>query len=176
MNNVNAKDTLDKCLVELENIDRLLDSLGDEAKPAPYLKKYSVIRASGSIESSFKTIIADKVDDGSHVQLKNFIKRKVRNSSSNPRYEVIVGMLSEFDDRWKARFVEQLALADKPRLVEALRRLIEARNSFAHGGDPDLGIAETLTCFRDGMQVMQILDEAVHGTYEDEGGDQVGDE
>lgn len=167
MKNLSAKETLERCLAELESINNLLEGLGDGSRPAPYLKKYSVIRASGSIESSFKTIIADKVDDGSHHQLKNFIRRKVRESSSNPKYDVILSMLAEFDRRWKARFIEQLAFADKPRLIEALKRLVDARNSFAHGGDPDLSIADTIACFKDGIQVMEILDEAVHAIYED---------
>lgn len=167
MNNLNAKQTLDNCLLELENIQLLIGSLGPTARPVPYLKKYSVIRASGSIESSFKTIIADKVDGGSHQQLKNFIKRKIRDSSSNPRFEVIVTMLSEFDSRWKKRFMEKVSLADRPRLVEALKLLVEARNSFAHGGDPDLNISDTISHFKDGIQVMMLLDEVVHDTYEE---------
>lgn len=167
MNNMGAKQTLDKCLQELESIQSLISSLGEASLPVPYLKKYSVIRASGSIESSFKTIIADKVDGGSHHQLKNFIKRKIRNSSNNPRFEVIANMLSEFDIRWKKRFIAQISLADRPRLVEALKRLVEARNSFAHGGDPDLNINDTISHFKDGIQVMELLDDVVHFIYEE---------
>jgi len=176
MNNIGAQESLGRCLTELESIKSLLDGLGDSARPSPYLKKYSVIRASGSIESAFKTIIADKVDDGSHHQLKNFIKRKIRNSSSNPRYDVIVMMLFEFDIRWKKRFKEKVSLADRPRLTEALKRLVDARNSFAHGGDPDLGIDDTIACFRDGIEVMKLLDEVVHEVYEDAGDDEDEDE
>lgn len=167
MNNMDAKQTLNNCLEELQSIQGLMNGLGENSLPFHYLKEYSVIRASGSIESSFKTIIADKVDNGSHYQLKNFIKRKIRNSSSNPRYEVIVSMLSEFDIRWRNRFNEKLALADRPRLTTALKRLVDARNSFAHGGDPDLQIDETILCFKDGIQVMELLDDVVHDSYEE---------
>lgn len=167
MNNLDAKQTLDRCLLELESIQTLLEALGVAALPAPYLKKYSVIRASGSIESSFKTIIADKVDDGSHHQMKNFIRRKIRNSSSNPHFENILMMLSEFDIRWRKRFIEKVSLADRPRLVDALKKLVEARNSFAHGGDPDLNIGDTISYFKCGIQVMELLDDVVHDIYEE---------
>lgn len=76
-------------------------------------------------------------------------------------------MLSEFDIRWKKRFIEKVSLADRPRLVDALRRLVEARNSFAHGGDPDLNIGDTISYFKCGIQVMELLDDVVHDVYEE---------
>lgn len=166
MNNEDVKRILDDCLAELDGISALLTGLGDGANPTPYIKKYAVIRATGSIETAFKQTIADKIDMNSHVQVKNFIKRKIRDSSCNPKLGMIENMLSEFDDRWRARFDEQMALDDKPRLKGALTALVEARNSFAHGGDPDMSIDSTLSYFRDGVRVIEILDAVVHHEYE----------
>lgn len=160
MQNNSAHTTLQTCLNELLNVENILEALGDGTRAAPYLKKYSVIRASGSIELAFKTIIADKVDEGSHAQLKNFIKRKIRNSSSNPRLSIISGMLAEFDSRWKERFNELIAF-DRPAFENAMAQLVDARNSFAHGGDSTLGIQETIGHFRKGIILMERLDAAV---------------
>ncbi len=70
MNNIEVKQILDDCNEELEKIRALLIGLGDAANPTPFVKKYAVIRASGSIEIGFKQIIADKVDEGCHIQAK----------------------------------------------------------------------------------------------------------
>jgi hypothetical protein len=166
MNNQAVETLLTECRAELAVITALLTGLGDSAKPAPYIKKYAVIRATGSIEAAFKQIIADRVDRDSHAQLKNFIAKKVRTSSSNPRLEVIQGMLSEFDDRWRGRFDEKMALADQPVLKGALTELVKARNSFAHGGALELPIERTVECFEFGCKVLGILDEAVHEAYD----------
>ncbi|MCZ4306106.1 HEPN domain-containing protein [Zoogloeaceae bacterium G21618-S1] len=166
MNNNQVKQLLDECEAELNAIVALILGIGDGAKPTPYVKKYAVIRATGAIESGFKKIIADRVDKDSHAQLKNFVKKKIRNSSCNPKLDMIVSMLADFDSRWQARFEEKIALSDKPSLKGALSRLVNARNSFAHGGPDELPIEETVECFRFGRSILEHLDATVHEEYE----------
>lgn len=166
MNNTKVNDILNNCLEELEHIQTVLIGLGEEAKPVPYIKKYALIRATGSIEVSFKQIIADKVDEHSHLQVQNFIKRKIRDSSTNPKLEAIERMLNEFDERWFSKFTELLALKEKPKLKEALTKLVSARNEFAHGGNPDIDIAHTIENFKAGTEVIKTLDEAIHYDFD----------
>ncbi|MBU2853505.1 MULTISPECIES: HEPN domain-containing protein [Acidithiobacillus] len=166
MNNLEVSTLMAECKRELEAITALLTGLGDGARPAPYIKKYAVIRATGSIEAGFKQIIADRVDRDSHTQLKNFVAKKIRNSSSNPKLEIIQDMISEFDGRWRARFDEKMALEDKPTLKGALTELVNARNSFAHGGVAELPIEQTVKFFELGCKVLEILDETVHEVFE----------
>jgi len=166
MNNRNVDQILQNCKSELNVIKSLLSGLGDAALPTSYVKKYAVIRATGAIETSFKTIIADKVDRGSHIQVKNFIKRKVRASSCNPSLGMIESMICEFDSRWKDKFDELLALEDRPTLKGALTELVKARNDFAHGGDPSIDIDKTINCFERGVVVLKILDEVVNYNFE----------
>lgn len=168
MNNVEVKQILDNCKEELESIQALLAGLGDGARPTPYVKKYAVIRATGAIEVGFKTIIADKVDEDSHEQVQNFIKRKIRDSSCNPSLGIIENMLCEFDTKWKNKFDELLALTDKPAKKGSLTKLVSARNQFAHGGDPDLNIDETILCFNDAVDVLGILDQVVCHDFSEE--------
>lgn len=166
MNNREVMSLLQECHDELVSIQALLTGIGDAARPAPYVKKYAVIRATGSIEAGFKQIIADRVDRDSHTQLRNFIARKIRNSSCNPRLDMIQGMLSEFDDQWRARFDEKMALADQPILKGALTELVKARNSFAHGGAGELPIETTIECFEHARTVLVLLDQSVHEAAE----------
>lgn len=168
MNNNEVNGILTACREELDNISALLVGIGDEARPAPYVKKYAVIRATGAIETGFKQIIADKVDENSHVQVKNFIKKKIRDSSSNPKLGVIENMLVEFDDRWRAKFDELLALEDKPQLKGSLTELVNARNEFAHGGNPNVSIDDTISYFQDGIKVLEILDAVVNHNFDED--------
>ena len=168
MNNNEVDEILIACTEELNNISALLVGIGEEARPTPYVKKYAVIRATGAIETGFKKIIADKVDENSHEQVKNFIKRKIRDASSNPKLGVIENMLVEFDDRWRAKFDELLALEDKPKLKGSLTELVNARNEFAHGGSPDVNIEDTINYFQDGVKVLEILDSVVNHNFEED--------
>lgn len=166
MTNAEASDILKKCFDDLTIVKATLVGL-EGAPAAPYLKKYSVIRASGSIEVSFKKIIADKVDQGSPEQVKNFIRKKVRNTSRNPRLENIESALHEFDPRWHRRFGELVGLANRAKLRKALSDLVEARNSFAHGGESNMSIDTIIDHFLDGAKVVAFLDQAVHENYEE---------
>ncbi|POA21567.1 hypothetical protein C1886_04655 [Pseudomonas sp. FW300-N1A1] len=167
MNNAEVAESITSCIEELEGIRAFIVGNGEEARPTPYLKRYAVMRATGCIEVGFKQIIADRVDQNSEIHVKNFIKRKVRDSSTNPRLGAIENMLSEFDDRWRGRFDELMGLADKPKLKGALTCLVEARNEFAHGGTPNLDIAIIIENFSDSIEVLKALDNCVSYDYDD---------
>lgn len=166
MNNAEAVTLLQACLEDLRIVKSTLMGL-EGAPAAPYLKKYSVIRASGGIESAFKKIIADRVDEGSHEQIKNFVRKNVRDTSRNPKFGTIEAILQEFDPRWRQRFSELINLANSVRLKNALKTLVNARNSFAHGGDTDMNIDSVITHFLDGVTVISYLDQTVHESYEE---------
>ena len=162
MNNQIVMKMLTECNVELNHIRDLINVLGEHALSTPYVKKYAVIRASGSIGIGFKTIIADRVDKDSHQQLKNFVARKIRKSSANPKLEKIEELLNEFDENWQKQFKESIALSDKPTLKNALTKLVDTRNSFAHGGSAGLEINDTIIFFNHGCEVLRLLDESIH--------------
>lgn len=163
LNHQEVSNILSSCTEELQNIKSIIDGLGEAAKPIPYLKKYAVVRASGAIEISFKQIVADKIDENSHERVKFFIKRKIRDSSSNPKLGNIQNLLSEFDTDWRRRFDEQISLENKQIIEEALKELVNARNCFAHGGESTiLEIDKTISCFENGIKAIKILDTIVH--------------
>jgi len=166
MNNTEVADSIRACVDELEGIRTFIVGNGEEARPTPFLKRYAVMRATGCIEVGFKQIIADRVDQNSESHVKNFIKRKVRDSSTNPKLGAIENMLSEFDDRWRGRFDELMGLADKPKLKGALTCLVDARNEFAHGGSPELDIVNIIQNFTDSIEVLKALDNCVSYDYE----------
>ena len=158
---------LELCSQELEGIRQLLVGMGAGANPTPYMRRYAVIRASGAIEVGFKKIIADKVDAECAIQARNFVKKKIRDSSFNPRLGQIENILSDFDLRWRKKFEELIGLSDKPKFNTALNKLVKARNEFAHGGSPNVEIEETIECYKGGCEVLRILDQVVHHEFEE---------
>lgn len=167
MNNRDVNTQLQSCSSELEGIRQFLAGMGDAATPTPYMKRYAVIRASGAIEVGFKQIIADKVDSNCAVQVKNFIRKKIRENSVNPKLGQIQNILTDFDSRWSKKFEELISLGDKPRFNGALTKLVNARNEFAHGGTPNIDISSTIDYFNSGCEVLRILDQVVHHEFEE---------
>lgn len=167
MNNTESMKILLDCCDELNEIKQLVSSFDDSNKVVSYINKYAIIRATGSIEFAFKKIIADKVENGCHNQIKNFIKRKIRESAHNPRLGTIENVLTDFDLRWQKKFNEKISLENKVALDDSLTKLVTERNSFAHGRDADIGIEEIITNFQNGQKVIKILDETVHFPYDE---------
>lgn len=126
-----------------------------------YLTHYSLIRACGTIEYSFKTIIADFHQNMSP-QLSTYIDNKVRSNSCNPSYQNILSMLGDFDDNWKNNFKNQInARPDKDRLLASLNSLNVNRNSLAHGHGSIVPFSDIKLYFNDAVQIINILDSVV---------------
>jgi hypothetical protein len=85
MNNPDVDQVLSACDAELNHVQTIIISLGATSAVVPYLTKYAVVRACGSIETSFKAVIADYCSHRSKSQVKRFINRRIRDGSANPR-------------------------------------------------------------------------------------------
>lgn len=172
MNNAESMKILRDCYNELNDIKKIISDFDDSDKAVGYINKYAIIRATGSIEFAFKKIIADKVEHGCHEQIKNFIKRKIRESAHNPRLGTIESVLNDFDPKWQKKFNEKIAFENKIALDGSLTKLVNERNSFAHGRDAKIGIDEIIENYLNGQKVIAILDETVHLSYDEAGVDE----
>ncbi|MCG8761036.1 hypothetical protein G1L15_14190, partial [Tenacibaculum finnmarkense] len=127
----------------------------------PFLTKYSIVRACGTIEFCFKTIISDS-HSGHSSQITNFIDNTIRNSSMNPNRQNISTTLKKFDPNWKTNFNQKLNdIADCERIKASIDSLNLARNSFAHGDTPSATFENIKDYFMDSVEIMKILDEVV---------------
>lgn len=162
MNNLDVKQELDGCWVELNHVKTLVDGLGIASAIVPYLTKYAVIRACGSIELSFKTTIADYCSRRSKKQIKRFLSRRIREGSANPSFNIICKYLLDFDEDWKRTFKTKIDNEpNKANLLTSLQSLVDARNDFAHGGSPSATISDVLTYFTHARRIMEIMDEVI---------------
>lgn len=161
MNNQNALNFINDCLNELQGIESLINGLGHLSKPVPFLTKYAVIKSCGTIESAFKTIIAD-VHSNQSVQIQNYIDKTIRESSMNPSQDNICSTLKRFDSNWNTQFKSQLnAHSNSQQLKDSLKSLNEARNTFAHGGNINQSFQTIKDYFTDSVEVIKIMDSVV---------------
>tara|TARA_R110000868_G_scaffold205701_1_gene454261 strand:- start:345 stop:836 length:492 start_codon:yes stop_codon:yes gene_type:complete len=162
MNNQNAQSSIDSCLEELERINTLIENLLGHTSPIiPYLTKYAIVRACGTIEYCFKTIIAD-LHTGSP-QVMNYIDSTIRSSSMNPSISNICSTLKKFDEDWNSSFTSKIRDHAHPqRLRDSIESLNNARNSFAHGGTPSSSFENVRDYFNDTVIIIEMLDEVVN--------------
>lgn len=162
MNNQNAQSSIDSCLEELDRIDTLIVNLLGHTSPIiPYLTKYAIVRACGTIEYCFKTIIAD-LHTGSP-QVMNYIDSTIRSSSMNPSISNICNTLKKFDEDWNSSFTSKIRDYEHPqRLRDSIESLNNARNSFAHGGTPSSSFENVRNYFNDTVTIIEMLDEVVN--------------
>jgi hypothetical protein len=159
MNNTEVEGTLVSCNDELKQVKALIDHLGITSNIVPYLTKYAIIKACGTIEASFKSLIADHCSRRCKKQIKQFLDRRIRDGSANPSFDNICKFLRDFDQEWNDNFKSGINNhPDGATLKTSLQSLVDARNDFAHGGNPTLSITDVLKYYDDSKKVIQLLD------------------
>jgi len=162
MNNSQVQQQLDDCAVDLAQVATIVTGLGIGSNIVPYLTKYAIIRACGVIEQSFKSVIADHCSHRSKKQVKQFLTRRIRDGSANPSFDNMCRFLGDFDDDWKSEFKAKLAHeSNKSQLLTSLQSLVDARNDFAHGGNPSASLGDVTRYFTDARRVIELMDQVV---------------
>ncbi|CAI2440107.1 HEPN domain-containing protein [Serratia proteamaculans] len=162
ISNVDAKESINNCWAELMKIEHLIVGMGSTANPVPYLVRYSIIKSCGTIEYSFKTIICDHKFESHSLQVQNFIDEKFRKSSMNPSYENIMSGLKSFDIRWRDKFKTKInAHHEKNMLIDSLKSLNTARNTFAHGNNPSASFSNVKEYFRHSVEILQVMESSI---------------
>ena len=162
MKNLDVQALITGCLDEIIHIETLINAIGSTNHMVPYLNKYAIIKSCGTIEVSFKTIIVDHCSRRSKKQVKNFLNKNVRESSTNPSYEKILKTLKSFDDQWSSSLKAQLQTRpDYSTILTSLQSLVDARNEFAHGGNPNISIGYIKQYFTDAAEIIAAIDQIV---------------
>lgn len=162
MNNTAVQAELTSCAQELAHVQSLVAAQGLSGQAAPYLTKYAVVRGCGAIETAFKAVIADFCSYGGKAQVKHFINRRVREGSANPSLHMIQKFMADFDPSWTPAFEALLKQeANRQQLTMSLKSLVNARNDFAHGGNPTVTINDVVQYFQHSVRIIEILDTIV---------------
>lgn len=162
MKNLIVDAWLKDCEDELVQLENTMKLLGHTSPIGMFLTRYAIIKACGTIERAFKSLVADHSENKQSQQVKNFLRSKVRESSMNPNENNITQLLKNFDPQWSIDFCSKLKImTDKERKKQSLRSLVEARNAFAHGGNPTTTIGQVKVYFCDSRDIMAIVDEVI---------------
>lgn len=163
MNNGDVHQLLQNCKSELAQIQILIQGLGVASNIVPYLAKYSLIKACGTVEIAYKQIVADKCSYRCNRQVKKFLEKRVNRNSANPSYERMCDLLKSFDEDWCTAFKLSIRNHAVSSLRSSLESLVESRNEFAHGGNPHISIGSVIAYFDDAIIVLQEYDHVVGG-------------
>jgi len=162
MNNLSALTLLQQCEFDLQRIDLIIQALGSTNNAVPYLTKYAIIKVCGTLEQCFKIIISDFSCLGQSTQVKKFIDISFRESSINPNLDNIHKSLKKFDEQWNENFKNLLNVdPDVNRIRSSITSLNNARNEFAHGGNPTLTFTDLNSYFTDTKKIIEFIDQSL---------------
>lgn len=162
MTNQSALNLVQECEIDLQRIDLIIQVLGGTNNAVPYLTKYAVIKACGTLEQCFKIIISDFSCSGQSTQVKKFVDISFRESSINPNLDNIHKSLKKFDEQWNDNFKNLLnADANATRIRDSITSLNNARNEFAHGGNPTLTFSDVNAYFTDAKKIIEFIDQSL---------------
>lgn len=156
------RDKINDCNTELNDIDNKLLSLSPLDKTKVYLTNYALIRACGTVEYVYRSIVADFFLSTPVPQIHNYLEKTVRNGSMSATYDNMSKLLGKFDDSWKSNFKNTIDMhPDKERLRSSLNSLVTNRHAFAHGIMPSATFQDIKRYFNDAIIVINIFDSIV---------------
>lgn len=162
MNNLDIQTLVDECDDDFKRIEALIFVLTSINPAVPYLTKYAIIKACGTFEQAFKLIISDFSCLGQSAQIKNFIDSSFRESSINPSLDNIHKSLKKFDGQWNTNFKNFLDTdTDISRIKSSISSLNNARNQFAHGGNPLVTFNDVKDYFDDAKKIIVYLEQSL---------------
>lgn len=156
---------IDDCNNELADIQNKISALSPMDKEMKYLTDYALIRACGTAEVVYRSIIADYFKKYSSNQIDKYIESTIRDSSHSASYENMCKLLGKFDDLWCSNFKTNVAQHkdsskknDKQKLILSASSLINNRHNFAHGKSTSASFAQIKEYFNDVLELIKILD------------------
>ncbi|NQD69986.1 hypothetical protein HP439_04525 [Sphingobacterium shayense] len=162
MNNRNVQSLINECDSDFERIERIIEVLTNTNPAVPFLTKYAIIKACGTLEQAFKTLISDFGCAGQSSQIKRFVNISFRESSINPNLNNIYSSLSKFDNQWNDDFKRYLhSDTDCTRIKTSIKSLNNARNQFAHGGNPTVTFSDVKDYFDDAKKIISYLEKCL---------------
>ena len=116
---------LKECTEELNDIEKRLKKLSAFDKERNYLTKYALIKACGTAEYTYRSIVVDYFSQLDS-RIDTYLKKKVRNSSGSAEYKNMKGLLGQFDAQWRKNFKDAVdARPNGQRLIDASNSLVK---------------------------------------------------
>lgn len=156
------QDMLNECTTELNDIEVRINALPSLDKGRQYFTNYALIKACGTVEFVYRSIVADHFSQLINSRIDTYLDATIRKGSMSAKYENMKNLLGKFDEQWKKDFQDAVnARADKGRLITASNSLVTNRHSFAHGNPPTATFLEIKQYYIDVLELIRIFDTVV---------------
>ena len=157
------QDMLDECTAELNDIEARINALPSLDKGIQYFTNYALIKACGTVEFVYRSIVADHFSQLSNSRIDTYLDATIRQGSNSARYDNMKKILNKFDTQWGTNF--QSAVKGNPngqRFIGASNSLVTNRHNFAHGKAPTATFLEIKQYYADVVSLVRIFDSIVH--------------
>lgn len=162
MNNQTVKGLIDDCRNEFTKIRALIQASPTVSDQRKFLTSYGLIKASGTLEQAYKTVLYDMFS-GTSPQISLFLDKNLKERNKNATYENICSMIAEFDPLWKDNFKNAVAAdANGNRFMRSMSSLNSNRNDFAHGRSFIASFNDINQYFEDSASLIEIMDQVIH--------------
>lgn len=156
------QDILSDCTAELSDIETRINALPSLDKGRQYFTNYALIKACGTVEFVYRSIVADHFSQLSNSRIDTYLDLTVRQGSNSAKYENMMKLLKKFDHQWGTDFQTAVQRADNgQRLISASNSLVTNRHNFAHGTAPTATFLEIKQYYLDVVQLIEIFDSIV---------------
>lgn len=164
------QDLINDCSSELEDIKVRIQKLKlDKAKD--YLTKYALIKASGTIEFVYRSIIADYFETFNIPQINHYLEITVRTGSLSASYDNMAKLLGKFDDDWNKTFTRNVKKNNSwARIKDSSNSLVKNRHLFAHGKPPTATFEDIYNYYFDCLELVKEFDSVVYNSNNDDSG------
>jgi hypothetical protein len=154
---------LNDCKDDFKNIEQIIKTVGKTSNEIPYLTRYALIKSHGTIEQCYKNIVADFCEPGSTRQMKYFFERNFRNRAAKLKFDNICNDLRYFDQNWPHSFKKEMKkfTKNKKEITTSVSSLIDARNQFAHGSNPQITFRDIKNYFLDSEKMIRSLNRVI---------------
>ena len=154
---------INDCNNEIADIEEKINKLPKLDNEVRYLTNYALIKASGTVEFVYRSIVADYFSKLSDSRIDTFLEATVRKGSMSAKYEQMCSLLGRFDKNWSIDFKNEVKNnPNGERLIDASNSLVENRHNFAHGKNPTATFLEIKQYYYDVLSLVNILDSVVH--------------
>lgn len=153
---------INECTAEIDDIGLRIAAMPTLDKGIRYLTNYALIKASGTAEFVYRSIVADYFSALSNSRIDTYLDKQIRKGSMSAKYEEMQKLLGKFDEQWKKDFQRAVqARPNKDRLIDASNSLVANRHNFAHGKNPTATFNEIKQYYLDVIELIMIFDSVV---------------
>lgn len=156
------KEILTECSRQLTDIESKISETEPFDKTRAYLTQYALIKACGTLEYVFRSIVADFFDKSNQTQIHTYLDNTVRSGSMSATYENMSKLLVKFDKDWRNNFKNAVhGRDDCHKIIASANSLVTNRHLFAHGKPPTATFNDIHQYYQDALNLIYELDEVV---------------